>query len=161
MDYELLEQVFDKNPDKSFVFFGPVNDDLLPVTWLTKSNVHLLGSVPFDEMPSILKGFDVAIIPFKKDEVSSTIFPLKLFEYLGSGIPVVSTNFNEDLKDFTQNTVAYCANAGEFSDALHDAIFNESVDRKSNRIKIAKENTWEKRAKEFADILENGLAKKN
>ena len=160
MDYELLEKVFDKNPDKNFVFVGPVNDDLLPANCYKKSNVHLLGSVPFEEMPSILKGFDVAIIPFKKDAVSNTIFPLKLFEYLGSGVPVVSTNFNEDLKDFTKETVNYCATADEFSKALNDAIENESVVRKNERIKIAEENTWEKRAKEFSDLLENALAKK-
>ena len=160
MDYELLEKVFDKNPDKNFVFVGPVNDDLLPTVWHKKSNVHLIGRVPFKEMPSILKGFDVAIIPFKKDAVSNTIFPLKLFEYLGSGVPVVSTNFNEDLKDFTKETVNYCATADEFSKALNDAIENESVVRKNERIKIAEENTWEKRAKEFSDLLENALAKK-
>lgn len=160
MDYELLEKVFDKNPDKNFVFVGPINDDLLPATWYKKSNVHLIGRVPFEEMPSILKGFDVAIIPFKKDGVSNTIFPLKLFEYLGSGVPVVSTNFNEDLKDFTKQTVNYCATADEFSIALNDAIENESIIRKNERVKIAEENTWEKRAKEFSDLLENALARK-
>ena len=160
MDYELLEKVFDKNPDKNFVFVGPVNDDLLPQTWHKKSNVYLLGKMSFEEMPSILKGFDVAIIPFKKDAVSNTIFPLKLFEYLGSGVPVVSTNFNEDLKDFTKQTVNFCATADEFSNALNDAIENESMIRKNERIKIAEENTWEKRSKEFSDLLENSLAKK-
>lgn len=160
MDYDLLEKVFDTNTDKNFVFVGPVNDDLLPTSWYKKSNVHFLGRVPFAEMPSILKGFDVAIIPFKKDEVSSTIFPLKLFEYLGSGVPVVSTNFNEDLKDFTQNAVSYCANADELSKALTDAIENETIERKNERIKIAEENTWERRAKEFSDILEKSLKEK-
>ena len=133
---------------------------MLPATWYKKSNVHLIGRVPFEEMPSILKGFDVAIIPFKKDAVSNTIFPLKLFEYLGSGVPVVSSNFNEDLKDFTKQTVSYCATADEFSIALNDAIENESIIRKNERVKIAEENTWEKRAKEFSDLLENALAKK-
>lgn len=161
MDYKLLEKVFDANPDKSFVFVGPINEDLLPQTWHKKLNVYLLGKVSFEEMPAILKGFDVAIIPFKKDEVSNTIFPLKLFEYLGSGTPVVSTNFNEDLKDFTKQTVNYCATADEFSNALNDAIVNESVIRKNERIKIAEENTWEKRAKEFSDLLENTLANKD
>lgn len=160
MDYKLLEKVFDKNPDKSFVFVGPVNEDLLPQNWHKKINVYLLGKVSFEEMPSVLKGFDVAIIPFKKDEVSNTIFPLKLFEYLGSGIPVVCTNFNEDLIDFTKQTVNYCATADEFSNALNDAIANESMIRKNERIKIAEENTWEKRATEFSDLLENALAKK-
>lgn len=160
MDYHLLEKVFNDHPEKHFVFVGPYEKDLIPISWYNKTNVHLVGPVSFEEMPSMLKGFDVAIVPFKKDEVSSTIFPLKLFEYLGSGVPVVSTNFNEDLIDFTLKTVPYCANADEFSAALNDAIENENIDRKNERIKIAEENTWEKRAKEFADILESALAEK-
>ena len=73
-------------------------------------------------MPAVLKGFDVAIIPFKKDEVSSAIFPLKLFEYMGSGRPVVSTDFNSDLKDFTGDTVPYCKDAAAFSAAIEIAL---------------------------------------
>jgi len=105
-------------------------------------------------MPAVLKGFDVAIIPFKKDEVSSHIFPLKLFEYLGSGRPVVSTDFNPDLKDFTSDTVFYCKNAKEFSEALEAALKDTPL-LQQKRLAIAADNTWEHRIMEHKGTIEN------
>ena len=161
IDYHLLDEVFQVNLDKNFVLVGPYTKEFIPDNWFTATNIYLLGQVPFSEMPSILKGFDVAIIPFKKDQVSNTIFPLKLFEYLGSGKPVVSTDFNPDLKDFTHNTVKYCSKAKEFSEAINDALENDSLEKTDNRIAIAEENTWEKRMKEFSDLLAQYLKFQN
>lgn len=157
MDYPLLEKLFKANPDKSFVMVGPITEEFIPEWWYNTSNIYLVGRVPFSDMPAILKGFDVAIIPFKKDEVSSTIFPLKLFEYLGSGKPVVSTNFNPDLKEFTKDTVPYCSDETEFTEALNDALLNDNEAKIEARIKVAEENTWEIRMKEFADLLSKYL----
>ena len=161
IDYSLLEELFKTNLDKNFVFVGPVSEEYIPAHWYKIANIHFIGRLPFAEMPSILKGFDVAIIPFKKDEVSNTIFPLKLFEYLGSGKPVVATNFNADLKDFTRNTVNYCADAKEFSEAINDALENDTIEKLNKRIAVAEENTWEKRMKEFSDLLDQYLKGKH
>lgn len=161
IDYHLLDQVFHSNLDKNFVLVGPYTKEFIPDNWYTASNIYLIGQVPFAKMPSILKGFDVAIIPFKQDQVSDTIFPLKLFEYLGSGKPIVSTSFNPDLKEFTHNTVKYCADAKEFSDAIIDALENDSLEKINNRVAIAEENTWEKRMGEFSDLLAHYLKVKS
>ena len=147
------------NPDKSFVFIGPVDDYYIDVKEYKAPNLFIKGPVPYEMMPSVLKGFDVAIIPFKKDEVSNNIFPLKLFEYLGSGKPVVSTDFNTDLKDFTGNTVSYCKNADEFSLAI-DAALNDSPALQQKRLEVAADNTWEHRITEIKDLLLEFMDKK-
>jgi teichuronic acid biosynthesis glycosyltransferase TuaH len=116
--------------------------------------------VPYEQMPAVLKGFDVAIIPFKKDEVSNHIFPLKLFEYLGSGKPVVSTNFNSDLADFTNGTVSFCETAEEFSAALDKALL-DNTELRQKRLEVAADNTWEHRVIEIENLLETNLNKKN
>jgi teichuronic acid biosynthesis glycosyltransferase TuaH len=121
--------------------------------------VHFKGPVPYEMMPAVLKGFDVAIIPFKKDKVSNNIFPLKLFEYLGSGKPVVSTDFNPDLKEFTGETVFYCKNSEEFSNALNAAL-NDTDAQKLKRLEVAADNTWEHRAMEIKDLLKTNLDSK-
>src|SRR5690606_32137824 len=113
-----LQKVILKNGNKSFVFVGPVNDSYIPNEFRNLANVFFLGKVAYRDMPSVLKGFDIAMIPFKEDEVSATIFPLKLFEYLGAGKPVVSTNFNSVLVDYTDDTVIYCEDDTDYSAAL-------------------------------------------
>lgn len=159
IDYQLVKELTEMNPDKSFVFIGPVDSYYFRESDFTGQNLYLKGAVPYEMMPAVLKGFDVAIIPFKKDEVSSHIFPLKLFEYLGSGRPVVSTDFNPDLKDFTGDTVWYCKNAREFSDALNASLKDNTVLQKK-RLAVAADNTWEHRITEIEALLQLNLDRK-
>jgi glycosyltransferase involved in cell wall biosynthesis len=159
LDYQLLDKVTAANPDISFVFCGPVSKEFVPSWFYERANVHLTGPVPYNEMPGMLKGFDVATIPFKKDDVSATIFPLKLFEYLGSGKPVVATDFNPDLVEFTGNTVSYCSDATAFSHALLNSLNNDSEQLKQQRIEVAARNTWEKRSYEFGAVINEYIGK--
>ena len=161
LDYKMIHEVMRMNLDKTFVFVGPVEPEFLKkISPSEIPNLKLISRVPYDEMPNVIKGFDVAIIPFKKDEVSYTIFPLKLFEYLGSGKPVVSTNFNTHLNEFTFGTVPFCTNANEFSEAINDALENDTPQKKQERLNAAKENTWDRRLTEFSNILEEYYHKK-
>ena len=161
INYDLMNKVIAANPDKNFVFVGPVDKDYINEGDFAAPNLFLSGPVPYDQMPAVLKGFDVAIIPFKKDEVSNNIFPLKLFEYLGAGKPVVSTDFNNDLQNFTYNVVPYCSTAEEFSDEINRAIENNSSDIQQQRLKIAADNTWEHRIADIKGLIEAALDAKN
>ncbi len=152
IDYDMMQELFAANRDKSFVMIGPIDRYYIKEEEYKAPNLYLTGPVPYSELPAVLKGFDVAIIPFKKDEVSSDIFPLKLFEYLGSGRPIVSTDFNPDLKDFTFETVPYCKNAEEFSEAIKVAL-NDNETLQKRRLEVAADNTWEHRIIEIKDLL--------
>ena len=154
-DFKMLKVVFAANPDKSFVFVGPLVEEYIPAWFNSEdtSNLYLKGPASYDELPSILKGFDVAIIPFKKDEGSQRIFPLKLFEYMGAGKPVVAINFNTDLIEFTRDTVDYCNNAKEFTAAINKEL-NDTEENKKKRLAIAAENTWAHRMREIDRLLE-------
>jgi glycosyltransferase involved in cell wall biosynthesis len=159
IDYVLLTQLAEQNPDKNFVFVGPIDIDYENNTAFNAPNIFKKGSVPYELLPAVLKGFDVAIIPFKKDDVSSSIFPLKLFEYLGSGRPVVITDFNEDLKEFTGDTVYICKNADEFTAAINLAL-NDTPFLQQKRLKVAAQNTWEHRITEIKSLLATNLNNK-
>jgi glycosyltransferase involved in cell wall biosynthesis len=153
IDYKLIADVAAKNPDKSFVFAGPIGHAFVPEWFFKTKNIYTTGRLDYDQLPAVLKGFDIALIPFKKDEVSATIFPLKLFEYLGAGKPVIATNFNPDLEEFTKGTVRYCSTSDEFSEAINEELLLNSEIRINRRIDIANENTWTKRVIEFSDLL--------
>jgi len=153
IDYEMMRKVAEVNSDKSFVFAGPVSKEWVPESFFSLPNVHFIGSIPYAEMPSVLKCFDVAIIPFRKYEDSATVFPMKLFEYLGAGKPVVATDFNPDLKNFTNDLVPYCSNAEEFSAAINTALETDSDQLQQERIKLAEQHTWESRAAQFEELM--------
>lgn len=159
IDYEMMRKVMEKNQDKSFVFVGPADESFIPSWFKALPNLHLVGSVAYKEMPSVIKGFDVAIIPFKKDAVSATIFPLKLFEYLGAGKPVVATDFNPNLSEFTGDVVQYCTDDNAFSNAIQNAL-NEPAARITQRLKIAEANTWEERFTTVNHIILEALKNK-
>ena len=160
IDYELMNRVMELNRDKSFVFIGPAETDYVKSGGFNAPNLSLHGPIPYNEMPAVLKGFDVGIIPFKRDDVSKNIFPLKLFEYMGAGKPIVAINFNDDLKDITLDSVPYCETAEEFSLAINEAL-NDTPEKQQNRLKIAASNTWEHRIAQIKEILLKGLAEKN
>jgi len=159
-DFELIKEVIVANPDKSFVFAGPLMAAFVPDWFLKTDNLHYIGRLPFDDMPGLIKGFDIAIIPFKKDEVSRTIFPLKLFEYLGAGKPVIATDFNPDLEEFTHGMVSFCSDAPSFTKAIEELLKTDKPHLKQARITVAKENTWEKRGEEIAQLIFNEIKNK-
>lgn len=157
IDYNLLLAVVKANKDKTFILAGPVEEDYVSNPLFEETNVHQLGAVPYLEVPQVINSFDLAIIPFKKDEVSRTIFPIKLFEYLSFGKPVVSTDFNIDLKDFTDDIVDYCADAASFSRAINTALENDNSLKSEERKALANQNTWKKRSDYIAEILSQHL----
>lgn len=160
IDYDLMRGIALQNPDFNFVFVGPCTSDV-PQWFYDLPNVSLPGGVPYAEMPAVIKGFDVAIIPFLKDETSSTIFPLKLFEYLGAGKPVVATEFNPDLREITGDLVTYARDESTFSHAVREALTQDDTNQKDRRIGLAAQHTWEKRANTILKLLESAWALKH
>jgi glycosyltransferase involved in cell wall biosynthesis len=158
IDYELIKSVAAQNLAVSFVFVGPLYNKHIPDWFHMISNVHIIDPIQYSEVASMIFGFDVCMIPFKKDAVSNTIFPLKLFEYLGVGKPVICTDFNMDLSEFSgDEVVSYVKNAEEFSIALADCIGSDSPILKEKRIQIALKNTWQDRVNRISKILIDNL----
>jgi len=157
INYELIQDVITSNPDKSFVFAGPISENFVPELLYKMPNVYFIGPIAHAEVEQVISNFDVAIIPFKKDEVSNTIFPIKLFEYLSAGKAVIATDFNNDLEEYTEDSVYYCGDAVSFSVAIDEALENDSEQRKQIRKTLARKNTWEIRAEQISIILNSHL----
>jgi glycosyltransferase involved in cell wall biosynthesis len=95
-DVSLYEHVSSCRPDWNFVVVGPVNERNLNLSVLRqRPNLHFLGPRTRAELPAYLKGFDVCTIPYICNTLSESIFPLKLFEYLAAGRPIVTTPLPE------------------------------------------------------------------
>ncbi|HET8646479.1 MAG TPA: glycosyltransferase, partial [Vicinamibacteria bacterium] len=115
-DYELLDEVSRLRPDWSFVLIGPDYDGSLPGhPLLQRPHVTWLGPRPYESLPGTLHAFDVAMIPFRINAITRSTSPLKLYEYLAGGKPVVTTPMPECMA-FPEVRVA--ATAAEFAAAL-------------------------------------------
>lgn len=90
LDVALLAALADALPEAQIVLVGPVVK-VDPATLPRRPNVHLTGPVPYDALPSWLAGFDVALMPFARNEATQFISPTKTLEYFAAGLPVVST----------------------------------------------------------------------
>ena len=93
VDLELLAAVARRWPQGSVVLIGKATTGLGPLEGLR--NVQLLGRRPYAELPSFCKGFDVALMPFRVNQLTLAANPLKVREYLAAGLPVVSTAIPE------------------------------------------------------------------
>lgn len=154
VDHELLLAIANYYPKYLILLIGPVSphDSKLPELQKTK-NILFAGKKNLATLPSYLQYTDCTIIPFKKTKLTKSIYPLKINEYLAAGLPVVSTEFSEDIASF--HNVAYIAkNQEEFIHAIDYCISNDSTHSQKERIKVAKENTWEKRINQFWEILD-------
>jgi glycosyltransferase involved in cell wall biosynthesis len=90
VDVGLLAEIARARPDASLVLVGPISTDVGPLTRLP--NVHLLGPRPYADVPRYLAAMDVALIPFVTDPVTYHADPIKAYEYLAAGVPVVATD---------------------------------------------------------------------
>ena len=130
-----------KNKNYDFIFIGPVTAD---VSRLKKiENIYFLGPKPYMQLPHYLKAFSVATIPFVIDGVTLKASPIKFYEYLASGIPIVSTDL-PDLKDFSK-VASLVSTKEEFSYSLKHIIEKDNDLLMDSRMKLAEKYSWNHR----------------
>jgi len=129
MDLDLLRQVAAARPDWHLVIVGPVvkiDPSLLPVG----ANIHYLGPKQYDELPSYLAGWDVALLPFARNDATRFISPTKTPEYLAAGKPVVSTSIRDVVRPYGVQGLARIADQpDEFVAAVEAALAEDSAER--------------------------------
>lgn len=93
VDVDLMAEVAKHFSNGSLVVLGKTTTDVSVLERLP--NVHMLGRKPYEDLPSYCKGFDVALNPFRLNELTLNANPLKVREYLAAGLPVVSSSIPE------------------------------------------------------------------
>jgi UDP-galactopyranose mutase len=118
MDIELVNGLALKMPDIHFIMIGPVvkiDPSLLP----KHKNIHYLGQKSYEELPSYLAHWDVATLPFAKNDSTRFISPTKIPEYLAAGKQVVSTSIRDVVMPYGEEGMVEIAdNVEDFSSAI-------------------------------------------
>lgn len=148
IDWELVEEVANHRPDYSFVMVGPA---LGKQKFPRAPNLYYLGLKPYKLVPSYLHYSDVLIIPFRVSSMTQACNPIKLWEYLATGKPIVSTNLPE-VSNIKEVNIAQTPD--EFSSSL-EAALRSGNNRlaKTKRIEVARQNDWSQRAHEILAII--------
>ena len=152
-DSELVHDLAAQNPTWSIVLIGRIHVDISRI--LRLPNVHYLGLKSYADIPSYMRQFDVCLLPFKISPLTNAVNPIKFYEYLAMGKPVVSTPIRE-IQHYS-DTVEI-ADRSEFTRAVKRALATSGdEDKIAKRLKIAQDNTWDKRIEEIFRILDASL----
>jgi glycosyltransferase involved in cell wall biosynthesis len=144
-------------PHFSIVLVGPtgVGDPTTDVSHLMETpNVHLLGHRGYATLPAYLKGFDVAVIPYRINDYTRGVFPIKFFEFLASGRPVVISPLPA-LESF-YDRVLVARTADEFV-ARCDAALDDREEARTARIELAARHSWAERIRQLMEHIERRL----
>jgi len=141
LDYEMLYKAAVSNEDLSFVFVGPIATRGRAIQALKQlDNVHFLGKKEYADIPDYVRCFDVCLIPFKVQNFTHGVQPIKLFEYFAAGKPVVSSKLDE-VNRF-ENCV-YLADADTFENQIREALGEHDAQLRKQRMDTARKYSWE------------------
>ena len=161
LDIELLRALSQNHPEWQFVIIGPVVK-IDPATLPRTANVHYLGGKDYKELPSYLKGWDVATLLFADNESTKFISPTKTPEYLAAGNPVVSTPIRDVVRPYGDlNLVQIADNAADFGKAIEKALTQrEDADWRQRTDDYLATISWDQTWQQMVDLMQARLAAK-
>lgn len=152
LDLELIGSLAKALPDWDIEMVGPVFK-VDPADLPQAPNVHYLGMQPYEKLPSVLGGFDVALMPFALNEATRSISPTKTLEYLAAGLPVVSTRVPDVVFSFT-DVVDLCDDADAFAAACRRVLGHSLADRDRQLAPLLHERRWDTIAARMARLMD-------
>jgi len=153
LDLPLMVTLARARPSWSFALVGPVGpgDPRADVSMLrAEPNIHLLGPRSYRELPAVLRGADAGLIPYARNELTGSIFPMKVYEYLAAGLPVVATELPA-LSEVAE--VGKAPDAQGMAELLDEALGNDTPARRRERSRAAAEHSWDRRLREIAAAI--------
>jgi UDP-galactopyranose mutase len=160
-DIELLDAIARMRPDWALVLVGPVakiDPDSIP----TRPNVHHLGQKPYDELPAYLAGWDVAIMPFARNEATAFISPTKTPEYLAGGRPVVSTPIADVVRPYgEQGLVRIADRPAAFVAACEAAMAEDEATRVKAADAFLAGLSWDLTWARMDELMQRAVRRRN
>ncbi|MDX6689279.1 MAG: hypothetical protein QOG15_736 [Solirubrobacteraceae bacterium] len=150
VDMQWLVQLARLRPHWSFALVGPVGlgDPGTDVSALRSvPNIHLLGPRPYRMLPDVLRGADAAIVPYALNALTASVFPMKVYEYLAAGLPVVSTPLPA-LQDVAGVTIVDDAASAAIS--LAQLMDDNTIEQRRRRSLMSFGHSWTDRLAEIA-----------
>ncbi len=160
VDFDLLEKCLIRYPHNRFVIIGPAYAQKDKISKLKRkySNITFKGDIHYNNLPEEMQKIDIAVIPHKVDEFTNSMNPLKLYEYLAAGKPIVTTKVagTDNISPFV-----YVADTEEeFITKLEHAIneYRKNHDiSEQTALSLPDLFLWSKKVQQILDLFESGL----
>ncbi len=153
VDFSLIYNVAVNKPEWHWVLMGEEREGQHS-PWVKKlrmmSNVHFLGHLSYEELPDYLRGIDVGTLPTLLNDYTRSMFPMKYFEYLAAGVPVVSTPL-----EFTKHHnggLCIASDPDKFEDAIASQLAHGRFSEVES-IELVGTNTWSNRLKKILQLI--------
>jgi len=154
LDFDLLIKISEKFPQASLVLAGPVWKQAETKALRQKKNVHFLGPISYHDLPELYHYFDIGIIPHRVNEFTKSMNPLKMYEYLACGLPVVTTPVagTEQFSDL----ITVAADNSDFLKAIAHYLKSpgDSETKQARQQAVAK-HSWDERLDRMFSIIKN------
>ena len=151
VDTELVAGVARLRPDWRIRLIGPVGEGLGRTAIdgsVFPGNVELAGHMPRERLPEAMSGFDVGLIPYRLNTYTHGVFPMKVFEYLSAGLPVVSTSLPSLVGEVEH--VRFADTAEAFVAQVEQALGEDGRDARQH---YAAAFSWEHRVEQARRLL--------
>jgi UDP-galactopyranose mutase len=153
IDWDLLARVAHSRPDWHFVLVGPtakVNPDDLPIA----PNIHYLGPKRYEDLPAYLASWDVAMMPFARNEATRYISPTKTPEYLAGGRPVASTSITDVVELYARKGLVEIGDTpAQFIAAIERALNQDVEDLCARADAFFADQSWDRTWTQMEDLL--------
>jgi glycosyltransferase involved in cell wall biosynthesis len=150
-DFSAIRSLAASLPNATILLAGPFH---APVTGLPDGlppRVKHVGVIPFADLPRFVEGLDLCLIPFAVDDMTRAVNPVKVYEYLAAGKPVLSTPLPEVV---ALGSVVDTSPADAFGESAIRILANDSPAKVQERVRIAQENGWGARVATAIEALE-------
>lgn len=155
LDFSLIKHIALTHSEWSVVLIGDVAEGENIEEFQSVPNIFMLGGKRYELLPGYIKAFDVCILPNKINEYTQNMFPMKFFEYLATGKPIVLTELPA-VNEYRE--ISYIAkDKEEFIRYIGQALTEDDLPLKQRRIEIAQKNTWEVRIEEMSKLIEEKM----
>jgi glycosyltransferase involved in cell wall biosynthesis len=148
-DFATVRALAEACSQGTVILVGPVGCKLprLP------ANVVLLGPVPHRSLAPVLRAFDVGLIPFRRSSAIDAVNPVKLYEYLAAGLPVLAAAFDE-LEHYTNFVTCYRSDRDAVTALQRVLSRPASLEEQKERESFARRNSWSARARQLLHIIQ-------
>jgi len=155
IDWPLVRALAAAEPRWQWVFCGPVTHDSRAEVANLPPNVHAIGSLPLNALPPVIQAADALLLPYRIEAMTENIGrPLKYYDYLASGRPIVSSRF-ADFGPGSERLVRFASGVDEWLGALRSALAERDELLAAERRREAELNGYEARMAEQFTMLDS------